>query len=139
MAGGPGKINEYNQSLTPEQRKKNARKAGIASGESRTSSRICDIRQIAKMINEAPVRDEELLKGLNRLGIYDESLTNAAGIALAVYCAAIDGDMKAVEKWERYTGQYIKGEGEDPKAEIMDKLDRMIEELKNATSERETD
>lgn len=138
MAGGPGKINEYNQSLTPEQRKKNARKAGIASGESRTSSRICDIRQIARMINEAPA-GKSLQEGLVMLGIRDDSLTNAAGIALAVYQAAVEGDMKAVEKWERYTGQYVKGEGEDPKAEIMDKLDRMIEELKNATFERKTD
>lgn len=138
MAGCNWTINEYNKSLTPEQRMENARRAGIASGESRTSTRICDIRQIAKMINEAPA-GKSLQEGLSMLGIRDDGLTNAAGIALAVYQAAIEGDMKAVEKWERYTGQYIKGEGDDPKAEIMDKLDRMIEELKNATSERETD
>lgn len=139
MAGGPGKINEYNQSLTPEQRKESARRASEASAKARSGgTRISDIRQIAKMINEAPA-GKSLQEGLSMLGIRDDSLTNAAGIALAVYQAAIEGDMKAVEKWERYTGQYVKGEGEDPKAEIMDKLDKMIEELKNATSERETD
>lgn len=102
MAGGPGKINEYNQSLSPEQRKESAIKAAKAP---RPKS---NIRRIARMINAAPAGNS-LKNALAMLGIErDENLSNAAGIALAVYQAAINGDMKAVEKWERYVGQYIR-------------------------------
>lgn len=99
MPGGPGKINEYNKSLTPEQRKINARRAGKASRK-----RVKTIREIAKIINEAPAQ-EDAIKGLRKLGLSDEYMTNAAIIAASVFRAAFEGDMKAVEKWERYVGQ----------------------------------
>lgn len=99
MPGGPGKINEYNKSLTPEQRKINASRAGKASRK-----RVKTIRDIAKIINEAPAQ-EDAIKGLRKLGLPDEYMTNAAIIAASVFRAAFEGDMKAVEKWERYVGQ----------------------------------
>lgn len=108
MAGGPGKINEYNQSLTPEKRKKNASKAGGA--PKKNAKRNCDIRKIAKMINEAKA-SEDIIEGLAMLNISDENVSNAAGIALAVFQAAINGDMKAVDKWEKYVGQFDKSAG----------------------------
>lgn len=104
MAGGPGKINEYNQSLTPEKRKENARKAG---NTPKRKCHISDIRRIAKMINDAPA-NKDMQTSLAVLGLKDAHVSNAAGIALAVFQAAINGDMKAVEKWERYVGQYVK-------------------------------
>lgn len=102
MAGGRGKINEYNKSLTPEQRKNSAKKAATA--PRKNAGRITDIRKIAKMINEAPAGDD-LQTALSMLNINDKNVSNAAGIALAVYQAAIDGNINAVEKWERYVGQ----------------------------------
>ena len=99
MPGGPGKINEYNKSLTPEQRKINARRAGKASRK-----RVKTIREIAKIINEAPAQ-KAALEGLKNLGLSDKDMTNAALIAASVFRAAFEGDMKAVEKWERYIGQ----------------------------------
>lgn len=102
MAGGPGKIADYNKSISPEQRKKNASKAGAS--PKKNARRNADIRKIANLINEAPAGDD-LLQGLAMLNIQDENVSNAAGIALAVFQAAINGDMKAVEKWEKYVGQ----------------------------------
>lgn len=99
MPGGPGKINEYNKSLTPEQRKINARRAGKASRK-----RVKTIREIAKIINEAPAQ-KAAMEGLKNLGLSDKDMTNAALIAASVFRAAFEGDMKAVEKWERYVGQ----------------------------------
>lgn len=99
MPGGPGKINEYNKSLTPEQRKINARRAGKASRK-----RVKTIREIAKIINEAPAQ-KAAMEGLKNLGLTDKDMTNAALIAASVFRAAFEGDMKAVEKWERYIGQ----------------------------------
>lgn len=99
MPGGPGKINEYNKSLTPEQRKINARRAGKASRK-----RVKTIREIAKIINEAPAQ-KAAMEGLKNLGLSDKDMTNAALIAASVFRAAFEGDMKAVEKWEKYVGQ----------------------------------
>lgn len=64
------------------------------------------------MINDAKAGDD-VLNGLEMLNIKDENVSNAAGIALAVFQAAINGDMKAVEKWEKYVDQFDKGNGED--------------------------
>lgn len=115
MAGGRGKINEYNKSLTPEQRKKSAKKAATA--PRKKVGQISDIRKIANMINSAPA-GKDLLTALAMLNIKDQNVSNAAGIALSVYQAAIDGDMKAVEKWEKYVGQFDKSDN-DGKVEII--------------------
>lgn len=114
MAGGPRKINDYNQSLSPEQRKANARKAATAK---RPKTKLnANIRSIARIINDAPA-GRDLKTALSILNVGSESMTNAAGIALSVYQAAIEGDMRAVEKWEKYVGQFegtdkTKGSGE---------------------------
>ena len=99
MPGGPGKIDEYNKSLTPEQRKANARRAAR-----KPRKKTKTIREFAKLINEAPAL-KEAVGALQSLGLNDKEATNAAAIAAAVFRAAIEGDMKAVEKWERYIGQ----------------------------------
>lgn len=105
MAGGKCKIDEYNKSLTPEQRKINAKNAAKAKRPGATVN--SNIRSIAKLINEAPA-GTDLKDALKRLNIKDENVSNAAGIALAVFQAAIDGNMNAVEKWEKYVGQFSK-------------------------------
>lgn len=102
MPGGKGKINDYNKSLTAVERKANAKKAGKKSGKSRQLN--SDIRSIAKTINNSPA-GESLQTALAMLNVDGSSFSNAAGIAMAVYQAALDGDMKAVEKWEKYVGQ----------------------------------
>ncbi len=121
MAGGPGKINEYNKSLTADERKKNARKAAKKSAQKRKENkgRISDIRAIARLINDAPAGGD-LQTALSMLNLQDESVTNAAGIAMAVYQAALDGDMKAVEKWEKYVGQSDKDDQNDSVTVVID-------------------
>lgn len=99
MPGGKGKIDEYNKSLTAEQRKESAKKAAKAPRKAKT------IKQIAKMINDMPA-PEAAKSSLKEFGIEGEDMTNAAMIALAVLRAAFEGDLRAVEKWERYVDQY---------------------------------
>ena len=99
---GRGKIDEYNKSLTPEERKLSAKRAATAP---RPKARLnSNIRRIAKAINKAPA-GTKLKEALEMLNVDGEDFSNAAGIALAVFQAAIDGDMRAVEKWEKYVGQ----------------------------------
>lgn len=119
MAGGKGKINEYNKSLTPEQRKLNAKKAGQASRK-----QAYTMKQIAKIINSAPAQ-EGAKQGLEKLGLEDEQMTNSALIVAAVFRAAFNGDMKAVEKWEKYIGQHEASDddtGNGILAELIDGL-----------------
>lgn len=114
MPGGKGKINEYNKSLTAEERKKNAKTAG-SSPKKKPSLPL--IRDITKKIIAAPAPDS-LKDTLAEFGLEGEDLTIAAGIAFAVVRAALEGDLKAVEKVERYTGQYI-NEREDLENKLL--------------------
>lgn len=109
MPGGFRKINEYNKSLTQEQRKQNASRASKAGYKKKNT-----LKQIARIINEAPAQ-KEAKESLRKLGLEDESMTNAALIVAAVFKAAFEGDMKAVEKWEKYIGQFepVTGGGGD--------------------------
>lgn len=99
MPGKPGNIDAYNKSLTPEQRRANAQRAAR-----KPRRKIKTIREIAKIINEAPAQ-KAAMEGLKNLGLTDKDMTNAALIAASVFRAAFEGDMKAVEKWEKYVGQ----------------------------------
>ena len=117
MAGGSGKIDEYNKSLTPAIRKANARKAGKRS-RAGAYQRNRDIRAIARIINDAPA-GEDIQTAPAMLNIEDETLSNAAAIALAVFQAAVNGDMKAVDKWEKYVGQ-SEGDQVEPVTIIID-------------------
>lgn len=121
---GRGKIDEYNKSLSREQREKNAKKAAAASARAKAKAkeekqaRIADIRAIARLINTAPM-SADMETGLSVLNVENRELTNAAGIAMAVFQAAINGDMKAVEKWESYVGQSEKTADGDNKVTVI--------------------
>lgn len=125
MARKESNIEKYNKRLTQEQRTKNAQRAGRAKRPKLTLN--ANIRSIAKMINEAPA-GSDLQMALTMLNIKDAEVSNAAGIALAVYQAAINGDMKAVEKWEKYVGQ-SENTGPSPDTVIDDDLSRSLKEL----------
>lgn len=120
MAGGPGKINEYNKSLTPEQRKASARKAAQAPRKTYT------LKQLAKIINAAPAQDGAK-QGLEKLGLSDEQMTNSALIVAAVFRAAFQGDMKAVEKWEKYIGQHDSADEETGNGLLAELIDGLKE------------
>jgi hypothetical protein len=107
MPGGPGQINEYNKSLSAEERKASAKKAGKQSGRKRKQAKL--LREYALAINNAPA-PAEAREGLARLGIKEKDMTNAALIVAGVYRQAYKGDMRAVEKWERYIGQVDENE-----------------------------
>lgn len=106
---GRGKIDEYNKTLTKEERVKSAKKAAKASAKVRGEKKGLNktIRQFARMINDAKATDDAI-EELKKLGL-DENATNGAVIAASVFMAAFNGDMKAVDKWERYIGEDDRG------------------------------
>lgn len=127
MPGGKGKINEYNKTLTPEQRKENAIKA--AKTPKKPKAPIALIRDIAKKINNAPA-PEAARDALAEFGLDDEEMTVAAAIAFSVMRAALEGDLKAVEKWERYTNQY-KDKREDLENKLLDAKVKALKDNKS--------
>lgn len=103
------KKGKKNQFQSGDKAAKAGKIGGIKSGESKRAKK--SIRELAKIINNAPVRDSAK-EQLAKLGLDDEDMTNAALIAAAVFRAAFEGDMKAVDKWESYV--------EDKREEVQD-------------------
>lgn len=94
--------------------KKGAPASNAAQRETKT------MRELAKLVGETKVNNPKLVKQLSSLGIAEGDATNNALILAAVFQAAIHGDLKAVEKWEKYIGQYEGSEEEsDGKVEIV--------------------
>ncbi|MBR5285394.1 MAG: hypothetical protein IKU30_00705 [Clostridia bacterium] len=82
------------------------------------------IREIAEIVGNTKIKQKKLIDQLREIGVPDEDLTNNAVILAAVYRAAIHGDLKAVEKWERYIGQAdtLLNADEGSLAELIDGL-----------------
>lgn len=82
-----------NEQRTPSERRENAKKAGIASGEARRKKR--DLKLAMQALLEADVKDK-------RTG---ETMSGAEAIALAQYRKALKGDAKAFELIRDTSGQ----------------------------------
>ncbi len=89
----------FNAETASKAGKKGAPESNKAQAKTKTLS------ELAKIINGSEVTGEKARKQLKLLGIKDDDMTNAALIVSGIFRAAFEGDMKAVEKWERLTGQ----------------------------------
>jgi len=82
-----------NSERTPEQRRENAKKAGIASGEARRKKR--DLKLAIQALLEADVTDKKT----------GETMSGAEALAVAQYRKALKGDTKAFEVIRDTSGQ----------------------------------
>lgn len=100
MPGGYRKIDEYNKSISAEERKQSAINAGTHSGIARNRKK--SLSELAKLIADAPVsaKNKEQLK---QLGVNEEDATNNAAICAGIFKAAINGSIPAVDKWQELT------------------------------------
>lgn len=89
--GKPENLLNWSQGLTPEQRRENARKAGLASAEKARQHRLQ--RDILKDIMSLDCDDEEAALACKALGL-DASFANAAN--LAVIRRAVRGDVECM-------------------------------------------
>lgn len=92
-----GKKTQFNGETAAKAGKKGAAVSNPVQKQNKT------IQQFAKIINSSPAQSGREV--LQKLGIKEEDMTNAALIAAAVFRAAFEGDMKAVEKWESYVNE----------------------------------
>lgn len=89
-----------NEARTPSERRKNAQKAGKASGEARRQRRA--LRECLEAILEKPTTDEELIA---LLAVSKVANTYDNAMALALIQKALSGDPKAFEVVRDTIGQ----------------------------------
>lgn len=87
---------ELNRARTPEERKEQARMAGIASGKARREHKT--MQEIAKLVLDMPYEggDMQDLEGLNFEDFPDANLTVGQRATLAVAKRALKGDFAAL-------------------------------------------
>ena len=90
-------INVLNSSLTPEQRKENARKGGLASAEKKRSNRM--MMDLARKMLEMPVSsiytaNKEIMR---RFGIQEEDMTYAVAMLASMAVKGMSGDVNAAK------------------------------------------
>ncbi len=101
---------------TKEEQKRIATQGGIASGIARRKKK--SMQELAKLIAGAPVSGKSATKALERLGITDtEDMTNDALVTAALFNKALEGDVKAIEKWIE-----LSSDAEDNKIEALKEL-----------------
>ena len=80
-----------NSARTPKERRENARKAGIASGEARRRKKTC--RDFFMQLREMPVSDEKLIVAMKRAGFTNnDDLTYGAAMAMQTMIKAMKGN-----------------------------------------------
>lgn len=92
-----------NEARTPEERRENARKAGVASGIARAKKRT--LREIAEMVGTMPVTDPKMLAKLREAG-FEDPITNDDAAFFGLIRKAQTGDPSAMKLLAEMRGQY---------------------------------
>ena len=84
-----------NDQRTPEERRENAQKAGIASGVSRRRKR--SLKEAADLYLSLPVSDRRVWNKIARKGVDPEDIDNQMAMIIGLTIAATAGDAKAAK------------------------------------------
>ena len=89
---------------TSEKAREYGRKGGIASGESKRARK--NRRELAVQIANAQIKNKKLKNSVKQTsGLDDEDITGDAAVVNGLYIAAIQGDVKAYDRWEQLTAE----------------------------------
>lgn len=84
------------EDLTPEQRRENARKAGIASAKAKKERKA--IKEQLEMLLELPLKDKNAKTKIKKLGINADNLNNQMAMVISIYQKALKGDVNAFKE-----------------------------------------
>lgn len=108
MAGGRGRIADYNATLTPEQRKQAAIKAAKAGGQKMKEKKA--LKELARTILNMKLKPGQLDE-LNETGSISElgksNMDVRTGLILAAVKRGLAGDIKAQEMLFTLTGEKV--------------------------------
>lgn len=108
MAGGKGKIADYNATQTPEQRKQNASWAGKASGKKRKENK--ELKEIAKTLLDMALKPGQVADIADIGSVAEMGKSNMdvrTGLILAAIKKGLEGDVKAQEMLFTLTGEKV--------------------------------
>lgn len=112
--------------LSPEERSERARIAGKAPKRKKVKT----LRQLAKIVNGSKIKNSSWEDHVRALGITEEEdLINAAVIVAGIFQAAIEGDLRAAEKWEALTAPAERKKRTSSAAAASDPLTRSLMEM----------
>lgn len=87
---------------TPSERREIAQKGGIASGEARRAKKTR--RELALQIANAQIKNDTIKQMVKvNTGLEDVDITGDAAVVNGLYTAALQGDVKAYDRWEQLT------------------------------------
>ena len=115
-----------NEDLTPEQRRENARKAGIASGKARKKRKA--MKEQMEMLLTLPVKSSRTKEVLKKLGIKSTEMNNQMALIVALYQTALKGGKNSVTAFNtimEMTEEQEKATGK----ETLEKLDEVLKGL----------
>lgn len=96
---------------TGEQQVEIARKGGLASAASKKAKKTR--RELAFQIANAQISNNKIKNNVKKMtGLDDEDITGDAAVVNGLYMAAINGDVKAYDRWEILTSE-IQNDGEN--------------------------
>lgn len=141
-----------NKERTPEERRENATKAGIASGKARRQKKKLKQALETIMSEKVPHSMEKVQNLLHEFGISEEESTLQTALVLTLIKKALDGNIRSAELIVAITGQNAdhdlkerefthKKKMDRQKVEIVDKTladpSALIAVLKGGTNEEE--
>lgn len=148
-------IRDANNKRTPEERRELAKKAGKASGQARR--RKADFRKTLNLLLTAEIDNEEWKPVLESLGV---ECTLESALLMAQIKMALAGDTQAAKFVAQYSGQSARAEedlenkkadtelikarkeaitGENENDEALDRLDRILKEVRDNAVKQETE
>lgn len=87
---------------TSDEAREYGRKGGIASGEARRAKKTR--RELALQIANAQIKNDTIKQIVKvNTGLEDEDITGDAAVVNGLYTAALNGDVKAYDRWEQLT------------------------------------
>lgn len=114
-----------NDKRTPSERRENARKAGIASGESRRKKK--SMKQAMNLLLSLPVSEDNMQK-LKQLGIDSDNADYQMLMMVSMMQRAIKGNVSAAQFIADITGSTAMSEAEREKMKIEKKRLKMEEQ-----------
>ena len=115
-----------NEDLTPEQRRENARKAGIASAKAKKKRKA--MKEQMEILLSLPVKSPKMKEQLKKLGIKSNEIDNQMALIVSLYQTALKGGKNSVQAFNTIMEMTEEKENETEK-ETLDKLDEVLKGL----------
>lgn len=107
-----------NDKRTPSERRENARKAGVASGEARRKKK--SMKQAMNLLLSMPVSDE-YREAIERFGLDANDADNQMMVMISAFKKAVSGNVDAMKFIASITGSNSMSENDRKKAKLSEK------------------